>query len=197
MNLLQEILMQRSMLGLALLALSAVTNAETFDYTYVSLGYGTTELDGVDADGDGFGIDGSVAISDNFHLFAGYSNSSFDFDVDANTLAAGIGYNTSLTNVVDFVGRVSYQYVELDAPGLSGVDDNGIGLGVGLRYAASERLELDAGINYVDLSDSGDDTSFGLGGLYSFTDSFALGLSGDWGDDASTYSAVGRFYFGH
>ena len=34
------------------------------------------------------------------------------------------------------------------------------------------------------------------GGLYDFTDSFSLGLSGDWGDNSSAYALNGRFYFG-
>jgi hypothetical protein len=65
-----------------------------------------------------------------------------------------------------------------------------------VRFAASKKLELDAGIDYVDYGDAGDDTAFGLGGLYSFSDAFALGLGGSWGDDVSTYTVSGRFYFG-
>lgn len=188
--------MQRSILGFVLLALSAAANADDFDYTYFSLGYGTIEFDDINVDGDGFGIDGSVAISDSVHLFAGYTAAGLDFGVDATEFGAGIGYNTSLSNVVDLVARLSYEYVELEGPGGS-IDDNGIGLGLGIRFAATEQLELNAGIDYVDLSDSGNDTGFGVGGLYSFTDSFALGLGGNWSDDASSYTVSGRFYFGN
>lgn len=188
--------MLRSTLALLALALSASASAYDFDYTYVDLGYGQVEFDDVNVDGDGFGIGGSFAISPAFHLFAGYTMADLDFDVDATGLNAGIGWHTGLSDVVDFVATLSYEYVELDASGFGSVDDNGIGLGAGLRFAASEDLEINGGISYVDLSDSGDETSFGIGGLYKFTEAFALGLSGEWGDDTSSYTLTGRFYFG-
>lgn len=188
--------MLRSSLILLILAFSASASAEGFEYNFFELGYGTTEFDDINVDGDGFGLGGSYAVNNDIHVFGGYQAVGLDFGIDATTLEAGIGYNTELSPVVDAYARLSYQYVELDAPGVSGVDDNGIGLGVGLRFAASESLELNAGINYVDLSDSGDDTSFSVGGLYDFSDLFALGLGGDWSDDASSYTLVGRFYFG-
>lgn len=188
--------MLRSSLILVLLVFSASASAEGFDYNYFSLGYGTMEFDDVNVDGDGFGLAGSYAINEDFHVFAGYQSAGLDFGIDASTFGAGIGYNTELSPVVDAFARLSYQYVELDAPGLGGVDDNGLGFGLGLRFAASDVLELNAGIDYVDLSDSGDDTAFSLGGLYDFTDSFALGLGGSWSDDVSSYTLSGRFYFG-
>ena len=56
---------------------------------------------------------------------------------------------------------------------------------------------MDAGIEYVDFgSGGGDDTALVLGGLYSFTPAFALGLFGSWGSDVSSYTLSGRFYFG-
>ncbi|MDH3546826.1 MAG: porin family protein [Gammaproteobacteria bacterium] len=188
--------MARTSLVILLLALSASASAEGFDYNYLTLGYGNIEFDNINVDGDGFGIGGSYAINDRVHVFAGYDTADLDFDVDATTLGLGIGYNTSLSDTVDMIARVSYESVEIDVPGFGSADDSGFGLGLGLRFAASEQLELNAGINYVDLGDSGDDTGFEAGGLYSFTDAFALGLSGSWGDNVSAYSVTGRFYFG-
>lgn len=188
--------MQRSTLALALLSLSATAAAGDFDYNYLSVGYGTTEFDNIDLDGDGFGLGGSYALSPSYHVFAGYEMSSLDFDVDMTSWAAGIGWNTDLSPTVDLVTRVSYQYIEIDVPGFGSEDENGLGLGVGLRFAASPKLELDAGVDYVDLGNAGDETAFGVGGLYSFTKAFALGLGGSWSDDASSYSVSGRFYFG-
>lgn len=188
--------MLRSSLVLLLLAFSASASAEDFDYNYFSLSYGTIEFDDVNVDGDGFGLAGSYAINEDFHVFAGYEAAGLDFGIDATTLGAGIGWHTGLSPVVDLVANLSYQYLELDAPGAGSVDDSGLGLGIGLRFAASDEIELNAAINYVDLSDSGDDTGFGLAGLYKFTDAFSLGLGGNWSDDSSSYSLSGRFYFG-
>ena len=188
--------MLRSSLILLLLAFSASASAEGFDYNYFQLSYGTIDFDDINVDGDGFGLAGSYAINPDWHVFADYEAASLDFDIDATTLGAGIGYHTELSPVVDLVASLSYQYVEFDAPAVSSIDDNGFGLGVGLRFAASDKFELNAGISYVDLSDSGDDTGFDVGGLYDFTDSFSLGIGGSWSDDVSSYALTGRFYFG-
>ncbi|MGB5335105.1 MAG: outer membrane beta-barrel protein [Woeseiaceae bacterium] len=188
--------MLRSILAILVLAFAASASAKDFDYNFFQLSYGNVEYDDVDVDGDGFGLSGSFAINEDFHVFGGYQAAGLDFGIDATSLGAGLGWHTTLSPVVDLVASISYQYVELDASGFGSVDDNGLGLGVGLRFAASEALELNAGINYVDFSDSGSDTGFGVGGLYSFTDAFALGLSGDWSDDVSSYTLSGRFYFG-
>ncbi len=188
--------MLRSAFVLLTLAFSVSAAAKDFDYNFFQLGYGNVEYDDVNVDGDGFGLSGSYSINEDFHVFGGYEAAGLDFGVDATSLGAGIGWHTSLSPAVDLVASLSYQYVELDAPGFGSVDDNGLGLGVGLRFAASDLLELNAGINYVDFSDSGGDTGFGVGGLYSFTDAFALGLGANWSDDASSYTLSGRFYFG-
>ncbi len=188
--------MQRTTLAMALLALSATASAGDFDYNYLSVGYGNMEFDSIDIDGDGFGLAGSFAISPSYHVFAGYESASLDFDVDMTRWAAGLGWNATLSPTVDLVTRVSYQYIELDVSGFGSEDDNGLGLGLGLRFAATEQLELDGGIDYVDYGNGGDDTAFGLGGLYSFTETFALGLGGSWSDDVSSYTVSGRFYFG-
>ncbi len=187
--------MLRSSLLALLLAFSSAASAEGFDYSYFEFGYGILNFDDIDADGDGFGLAGSYAINPDFHVFAAYQDAGLDFGVDASAFSAGIGYNTELTPTVDAVARLSYQYAEVDAPGLSSADDSGFGLGVGLRFEASDVLEIATGIDYVDLSDGGDDTSFGLGGLYSFSNNFDLGLAGSWSDDTSSYVLSGRFYF--
>jgi hypothetical protein len=187
--------MRRTTLALALLAVSATASASDFDYNYLTVGYGNTELDDINVDGDAIGIGGSYALSNRYHVFAGYEMADMDFGVELTTMAVGLGFNTAVSPVVDLVTRVSYQYLEAEVPGFGSADDSGLGLGLGMRFAATEQLELDAGIDYVDLGES-DGTSFGVGGLYSFTNAFALGLGGSWGDDASAYSVSGRFYFG-
>jgi hypothetical protein len=194
--------MFRSTLVLAVLLFSASAGAQGFDYSYLQLGYSTFDSDNIGDDGDDLGLSGSYAINPDWHVFAGYKGAGLDSGADITTLGVGFGYNTELSPTVDMFARLSYQYVDVDVhgPGVGGVrvggDDSGIGFGVGMRFAASEQLEIDAGINYVDLGDGVDETAFSLGGLYNFTDSFSAGLGGSWSDDASSYSLVGRVYFG-
>ena len=188
--------MLRSSLLVLLLAFSTASYADGFDYNYLDLSYGILDFDDIDVDGDGFGIGGSFAINPDFHVFAGYQSAGLDFGVDVSSFMAGVGYNTELSPTVDAIARLSYQYMDIDAPGFSSVDDNGLGFGVGLRFAASDVLELNAGIDYIDFSDGGDDTGFSLGAFYSFSDVFDAGLSGSWSDDTSSYALTGRYYFG-
>ena len=185
------------------LALSASAGAEGFSYTYASLGYGNTDFDEVDADGNGFLANGSIAFNENFHGFANLALAELDADivtplgvipveVDATRWSAGFGYNRGLSEKVDLVTRLSYESIDFDVPG---GDDSGYGLGVGVRYAAADQFEVNAGIKRVDYSDFGDDTAFELGGLYSFNDSWSMNLTGEFSDDVTILSLSARFYF--
>jgi len=187
--------MLRSSLVLLVLALSASANSQGFDYNYLQLDYGNFDYDNVD--GDGLGISGSFAINPDWHVFAGYQSAGLDFGIDVNAFNAGVGYNTEMSPTVDAFARLSYEYLDFDAPGGNGGDDSGLGFGIGMRFAASDVLEVDAAIDYVDFGgNSGDDTAFSLGALYSFSDAFALGLEGSWSSDVTAYTLNGRFYFG-
>ena len=187
--------MLRSSLVLLLLTLSVSASAEGFDYSYLQLNYSNLEIDDINVDGDGFGLSGSFAINPNWHVFGGYQDVGLDFGVDATGIAAGVGYNTTISPTVDMFARLSYQYVDFDTPGPGSLDDDGLGFGVGLRFAASPELEIDAGIDYVDFG-NGDDTAFSAGAIYNFNDAFSLGLGGSWGDNSTTYTLGGRIYFG-
>jgi opacity protein-like surface antigen len=101
-----------------------------------------------------------------------------------------------MSDKVDLVASLSYQYLEFDIPLVGSIDDSGLGLSVGFRFAQSDKLELNAGINYVDYGDGGDDTGFALGALYDVNDAFSVGLGGEWSDTISMYTLSGRFYFG-
>ena len=116
--------MLRSSLVLLILAFSLSANAEDFDYNYLQLDYGTLDFDDINADGDGVGLSGSFAINPDWHVFAGYQSVGLDFGIDVNAFDAGIGYNTEMSPTVDAYARLSYEYIELDAPGgIAGDDD--------------------------------------------------------------------------
>ena len=183
------------------LAFSAAASAEGFDYNYVLLGYGNTDFDNFDADGDGFVLGGSYAVTDSLHAFASYEAADLDtivpaVNADVTRWNVGIGYNTSISDALDMYARLSYENLDFDPPGAGNLDDTGYGFSVGTRYRFDNQLELNAAINHVDYGDFGDDTGFEVGGLYSINDTWSVGLSGEWSDDVSTYTLSGRFYFG-
>ncbi|MGH8193331.1 MAG: outer membrane beta-barrel protein [Woeseiaceae bacterium] len=189
--------MWRSLAVLGLFSISGGGLAEDFDYSFVQGSYGQVEFDDFDVDGDSFGIDGSFAVSDRFHVFGSYETADFDAGVDLNSMQAGLGFNSPLSDTIDFIASLAYVNTEVEAAGFGSADDNGYGLGLGLRAMASPALELDGGISYVDYGgDSDGDTEFGAGFLYHFSESVAVGLSGSWGDVVNSYALNGRFSFG-
>jgi hypothetical protein len=178
------------------LAISGQALAEDgFNYTFLDLGWANSEIDDLDVDGDGFALRGSLALTDRFHLIASYSDLDYDFDVGSQGLEIGGGLNLPLSPKLDFVGSISYLEQEVDVPGFGSVDDDGFGLGAGLRGRVAERLELTGGLQYVDFSDGGDDTAFGAGARYFFTDMFALGADVSLNDDVTTWMIGGRINF--
>jgi hypothetical protein len=160
------------------LVLPTALYADGFDYTFVEGGIVNTEVEvgPIDVDGDGFGVNGSFRITDNVHFLAGYSDQDYDFGIDGNTLSAGVGLNMGINEDLDFVANLSYIDAEIDTP-FGSAGEDGYGVGAGIRARAGEKVEIDAGLNYVDLDES--DTVLSVGGRYYFNDSFALtgGLS--------------------
>jgi hypothetical protein len=201
--------MLRSTLLVILFAFSSLAFADDFKYSSVSVGYSDLEMDsdfGVEKlEGDLLGINGSVAIGESFFAFAGYGKGDVDivdpvFGVvasgDMDQANAGLGFHMPMSESVDFVASLSYEYLELSEQGVS-IDDNGLGAGIGLRFAATDQIELNGGIDYVDYGDFGDRTSFDAKFLYNFTDSFTVSAGGKWGDDVTEYTVAGMFYFGN
>lgn len=188
--------MLRSIAALTALAFAAPVLADGVSYNYIEGGYQRVEFDDAfgDVDGDGFGLGGSFAVNDSWHIFANYSTADFDFDVELDQLAIGGGFHTPISDAVDFVANFSYVRLDASANGFS-ADDDGFGLTAGLRGMAADRLELAGFIDYVDLDQSGDDTSIRGEAWYSFTENFALGFTLGSGDDVTSYGIGGRVYF--
>ena len=187
--------MQRSILLLLLVALTGAAEAqESFSYNWVQGSYSKTDYDSLGVDGDGLGLSVSVALNENFHVFGGYTGADIDSDVDTDGWNAGIGMNTSISELMDVIVQLSYRTTELDLPGIGSVENDGLGLGAGIRVGANDWIEIDAGLTYIDL-DSGNETVFDAGFLYRVSDAFAVGISGTWDDDVEVWSIDARLYF--
>lgn len=179
--------------SLLLAALPFATQAETLSYSYVDLGYNEVDLDNGPT-GDGFGLRGSVGISENFFVFADYSSFDFDGGVDIDLYSVGLGGKLSVSDDIDLVGRVGYTEADASAGGFS-VDDSGYLVGGGVRMQVADGFEIEAGVNYSDFGNGGDETAVAVGGRYFFTRNFAIGAEYQVSDDADQFFAGVRFTF--
>ena len=183
-------------IGIAsLLLLPVAAAADGFDYSYVEAGFISTELDTgpVDVDGDGFGIKGSYALDERYHVVAGYATESFDFDVDSSVLNIGAGLHIGLNQRVDFVGELSYVSAEVDTP-FGDADEDGFGVDATLRAQVGRNIEVEGGLSYVNLNNS--DTAVHLDGRYYFTPGFAFGGGFTIDDDDTSWRIGVRAEFG-
>lgn len=175
---------------------SAVVQADALDYNFIGIQYLSAEIDDVNIDGDGYGVDGSFSINDNFHVFASYSDLDYDFDLSSTSYDLGVGYSRALTKDMDLVATVSYVGVEVKQDLFGSEDDNGYGLGLGLRAMVSEKFEVFGGLDYVDLSDSGSDTAVSVGVGFDVTKAIQIGAGISSSNDGSGYTVGVRYYFG-
>lgn len=175
---------------------NAAMAADGPQYTYVEAGYSWIDYDDVNADGDALNIGGSLAVTDMFHLFAGYQDGEIEignFDVDISTMQLGGGMNIELSPTVDLVATAAWARADLDANAFGSDNEDGYALGVGVRAMVMPQLELNGGVSYVDIVD--DDTALSVGAVYSFNEMFALTAGASFGDNVTSYGIGGRIYF--
>lgn len=186
-------------IAMAPLAAGAQNATAPISYSFVDLGYVTTDIDGVSKDLDGWLLRGSFEPVENLFVYGRYVDQSVSFqggDVDTQTWALGVGYAFPLADNVDLYGKAGY----LNADGSAGpidLNDDGYEIGAGLRARPIDMLEVEGSVTYQDLSDAGDDTVFGIAGRWYIADQFALGIEGEFGDDADTYGIGFRWAFGN
>lgn len=162
-------------------------------YTYLEGGYGWIDIDGLNEDGDGFNLGGSLGVTDMVFLFVDYADSEFDNNVDFSLTEVGIGGNFELSPTTDLVGKVAWVSADLDTNGFGSLDEDGYGLSLGVRAMMTPQFELNGGVSYIDIDDA-DDTALEIGAVYSFTDVFAVTANASFGDDFTTYGIGIRAY---
>jgi Outer membrane protein beta-barrel domain len=165
-----------------------------FNYTYVELGYDETEYQAgnTDVDGDGLTLSGSFEINDDWHAFASYGTADLDFGIDLDTFVIGAGYAFPLRQDVDLYGRVLYLNLDADV-GALGADEDGLGLQFRIRALVTDELELEGGVQYVDIEDS--DTSLQVGARYYFTETFSAGIGLTIAGDTDGIGINARYSF--
>lgn len=193
----------RALLATALLlpAIAAAQQSSTrpqspsFNYSYAELAYDESDFDvgGAEIDGDGFTLSGSFEINEDWHAFASYGNSDLDFGIDIDTWTLGAGYAFPLRQDIDIYGRVLYINQDIDVPGFGDSDEDGLGLQARIRALVTDDLEVEGGIQHLDVGDS--DTSLQVGARYHFTPSFSAGIGLTFGGDTDGLGINARYSF--
>jgi hypothetical protein len=173
---------------------TARPESSQFNYTYVELGYDETEYQAgnTDVDGDGLTLSGSFEINDDWHAFASYGTADLDFGIDLDTFVIGAGYAFPLRQDVDLYGRVLYLNLDADV-GALGADEDGLELQFRIRALVTDELELEGGVQYVDIEDS--DTSLQVGARYYFTETFSAGIGLTIAGDTDGIGINARYSF--
>jgi len=163
---------------------------EAFSYNYLEANYQHTDLAHTDINGNGFGVNGSLAFTPLLHGYLEYSNQGFR-GVTVEGWEVGLGLNHALTPMIDAIGRAAYFRSDVEGPG----DDDGFALQAGLRARPMDRVEVEGLVHYVDLNDAGDNTSFRLNGRYFFQPQFAVGAGVEYDNDATVWNVNFRWNF--
>lgn len=183
--------MKKSLLALSLLALApfAASAADGVNYNYVEGGYVATNGSG-NADANGWGLNGSVAIAPNFHLFGGYSNQEIDnTSIDFDQWRAGVGYNHQISPRMDLLSRVAYE--KFDAGNLGDVD--GYSAEVGINGAMTNNFNGYALVGYED-GDQYDGDFYGrLGAQVKFNPNWSASADVKFADGDTQWFVGPRF----
>lgn len=185
--------MKRCLIALGLLAaLPFAANASELSYSYIEGGYSRLSP-GFGT--DGWGVNGSVALGSNFHLFGGYQSLDARFaDLDVATL--GLGYNHALSGTTDLVSRLSYRDYKASASSLGlRFDDSAWNAEVGVRSQLAPSFEGYAFAGYERPSEGSGDFYARIGAQYNFTRSVGLVLDVKATDDVREYFIGPRFSF--
>jgi len=194
----------RAVLVATVLLLPALSSAQEgskssksgFDYNYAELSYDKHDFDVSRApdniDGDGFTLSGSFKVADDWHVYASYGTANLDFGIDVDTWALGLGYSYSVKPNVDLYGRVLYIDQSASA-GQFSAHDNGLGLQFRVRGRVNDKVEVEGGIQYLDVASS--DTSLQASVRYYFTRAFSAGVGVTFGGHQDGLGVNARYSF--
>jgi len=188
----------------SLILVAPATQAQDVSYNYLDAAYARVDIDDYSEDADGYLLRAAFEVTDNVFLFGGYSDLTVDlrgFDVflgetiDLREYDFGVGYAWPVGYASSLYGKLSYVSTESEFFGGS-FDDDGYGLALGLRTRPAMNVELEGYVDYVDLSDLGDETSFGAAARFFVTPQFALGAEVVFSDDATSFGGGFRWHWG-
>jgi len=203
-------------------------NYVELNYVNVDVDYSESLAEGGDSvsletdSGSGFHVGGAWQVWEDLHLFGEYSQSGQDValaalidgeefagkgDLDVVRYRVGVGYALELSEAMRAYGRVSFDSIEfqdfkLEGESLGDLDDDGFGAELGVLWAATPSVHLQAQARYTSVGEIDDgngsgfdaDLLFGVAARWHYSEMIALQAGYEAGE-ISTWNAGIRFAF--
>ena len=168
-----------------------------FKYTNIEVNFIDVDFDAGPAsvDGDGYRFSGMYLMNPNAFLHGKYEDHDYGFGIDGSVIEFGAGYRHGLSSTLDLIATASYVNAELGVGGLGSVDDDGLGLGGGVRAQVGSSFQVEALLSYVNMDNGGSDTGVDLLGRYYFNDRYAVSVATSFDDNVDTFSVGFRAEF--
>ena len=174
--------------GVLLQSTGWAQTAQSLDYTYAELRFVDVDVAG----GDGFRLNGSFELDNNWLVVGGITALDFNNDVDTSTLEIGGGYVWNYSAKFDLVGTLRFVRIDVDTPFGDG-DDNGFAVSIGPRGWVAEKFEVRGSVNHINLDNS--DTYIELAGDYHFSPQVAAGATLEFAGDTDVFTIGVRWFF--
>lgn len=189
--------LQTLLLSGCLMASAAVQAESALSYQNLTVGYAKAEVDNTDFSGLVF--EGSLPLSDNVFITAGFSdvNSDDEFngdDINLSILSLGGGFHARVSPNTDVVVRFEITDNEAKHKDTETLDESGRNIGVSIRSKLAEKFELEAGVVNTEVDDE-DDNLIVVSGRFFVSPKASVGLSIADGDDSNTRMLDLRFDF--
>jgi len=184
---------QRSLFMAVILVASSNAISREISYDYIQGTYSSVTDSSFpnDIDGDRFGVSGSLGVTQNLALTAGFNATSFDNDLDTSQFVLGITLHAPIAVGTEVVGNLSALKAKIEGTNFDD-SDTGFIAGIGLRHLVTSSVELDAGISYTDVYDD-NFTTFGFGARLYANEIISFGIGYATGDDVDTILLNARF----
>ena len=182
----------KTVLALVLAILSFASFASfaksLFNYDYIGVEFGSTEVDGYSGSFNFTGVSSSLSINDTYYISLS-SVKDRENAVDISLSSYGIGSHHTLSDTTDLVIDASIIDVKVGSS-----SSDGVGIQLGTIYRINEYFSILVGINYIKMEGESDsEFAFGTAYVMPINKELSLGASIAIVDDASTTS-VGLEY---
>ena len=172
-------------------ALPFAAYAGDLRYNYLEGGYAADQFDGL-PNANGYGLNGSVGVGNDFNVFGGWSRQKFDnTSVHFNDWNAGVGFHHPINDTTHLIANVGYR--KLDAGG--GVNTGTYSGEVGVRSQLGNNFEGWALGGYEDGKNDNGEFYGKLGGQVKLNKSWGLVAEAKMAHDQKEYFVGPRFTF--